>query len=74
MSGKGLYNQTVVVSSDDTFHVRFPNIFVDYPLGSMRVGNKLWTNWSKAPLRLWQTQLNFLCGVHRVVAGLVPSI
>ena len=25
----------------------------------MCVGVKLWTNWNKAPLRLWQTQLNF---------------
>ena len=44
---------------NDTFPERFPNIFVDYPLGQMRVGDKLWTNWNKAPLRLWQTQLNF---------------
>ena len=43
----------------DTFPARFPNIFVDYPLGQMRVGDKLWTNWNKAPLRLWQTQFNF---------------
>ena len=43
----------------DTFPVRFPNIFVDYPLGQMRVGDKFWTNWNKAPLRLWQTQLNY---------------
>ena len=43
----------------DTFPARFPNIFVDYPLGQMRVGDKLWTNWNKAPMRLWQTQLNF---------------
>ena len=41
------------------FPARFPNIFVDYPLGQMRVGDKLWTNWNKAPLKLWQTQLNF---------------
>ena len=54
-----LYNQTIVVSSDDIFHARFPNIFVDYPLESMRVGDNWWTNWNKAPLRLWQTQLNF---------------
>ena len=33
--------------------------FVDYPLGQMRVGDKLWTNWNKALLKLWQTQLNF---------------
>ena len=51
--------KTIVVSRDDTFHARFPNIFVDYSLGEMRVGDKLWTNWNKAPLRLWQTQLNF---------------
>ena len=44
---------------NDTFPARFPNIFVNYLLGQMRVGDKLWTNWNKAPMRLWQTQLNF---------------
>ena len=39
--------------------MRFPNIFLDYPLGQMRVGDKLWMHWNKAPMRLWQTQLNF---------------
>ena len=39
--------------------MRFPNIFVDYPLGQIRVGDTLWMNWNKAPMRLWQTQLNF---------------
>ena len=42
-----------------TFPARFPNIFVDYLLGQMCVGDKLWTNWNKAPMRLWQTPLNF---------------
>ena len=57
----------------DTFPVRFLNIFVDYPLGQMRVGDKLWMNWNKAPMRLWQIQLNFAvwytssaCGVSSV--------
>ena len=59
LSGKDLYKQTIVISKDDTFPARFPNIFVDYPLGQMRVGDKLWTNWNKAPMCLWQTQLNF---------------
>ena len=62
LSGKDLYKQTIVVSAgshDDTFLARFPNIFVDYPLGQMRVGDKLWKNWNKAPLKLWQTQLNY---------------
>ena len=76
LSGKDLYKQTIVVSAgthDDTFPARFPNIFVDYPLGQMRVGDKLWTNWNKALLKLWQTQLNFAvrcassaCGVSSV--------
>ena len=61
LSGKDLYKQTIVVSArtHDTFPARFLNIFVDYPLGQMRVGDKLWTNWNIAPMRLWQTQLNF---------------
>ena len=53
LSCKDLYRQTIVVSArshDDIFPVRFPNILVDYPLGQMRVGDKLWTNWNKAPM------------------------
>ena len=64
-TGKDLYKQTIVVSAvihdgvPLTFLARFPNIFVDYPLGQMHVADKLWTNWNKAPMCLWQTQLNF---------------
>ena len=43
LSGKDLYKQTIVVSAGAhndgvplTFPARFPNIFVDYPLGQMR--------------------------------------
>ena len=73
LSGKDLYKQTIVVSSKNTFPVRFPNIFVDYSLGQIHVGDKLWMHWNKAPMRLWQTQLNFgvwctssACGVSSV--------
>ena len=61
LSGKDLYKQTIVISTGthDTFPVRFPNMFVDYPLGQMCVGDKLWMNWNKAALKLWQTQLNY---------------
>ena len=79
LSGKDLYKQTVVICKNDTFPARFPNIFVDYPLGQRRVGDKLWTNWNKAPLKLWQSQLNFAvfcassaCGVsseHLTLSG-----
>ena len=76
LSGKDLYKQMIVMSAgthDDTFPTRFPNIFVDYLLGSMKVSDKLWTDWNKTPLKLWQTQLNFVvwctssaCGVSSV--------
>ena len=67
LSGKDLYKQTIVISikgndtfsGDDAFPASFLNIFVDYPLGEMKTGNKSWMDWNKAPLRLWQTQLNF---------------
>ena len=61
LSGKDLYKQTIVVTArtHDTFPARFPNIFVDYSLGQMHVGDKLWMNWNKAPMHLWQMQLNF---------------
>ena len=49
----------IVINAWDTFPPRFSNIFVDYLLGEMKVGDKLWTNWNKAPLKLLQTQLNF---------------
>ena len=41
LSGKDLSKQTLVVSFKDTFPTRFPNIFVDYSLGQMKVGDKL---------------------------------
>ena len=59
LSGKDLHTQKIVVSARDTSPVRFSNIFINYPLGEMKVGDKLWTNWNKAPMRLWQSQLNF---------------
>ena len=61
LSGKDLYKQMIVISTrgNDTFPVRFPNIFVDYPLGEIKTTDKKWENWNKSPLKLWQTQLNF---------------
>ena len=71
LSGKDLYKQTIVMSArtHDTFPARFPNIFVDYPLGQMCVWDKLWTNRNKAPMRLWQTQLNFAVWCASSVCG-----
>ena len=70
LSGKDLYKQTIVVSALEndgvpqaqrafTFPVKFQNIFVDYLLGQMHIGDILRTNWNKASMCLWQIQLNF---------------
>ena len=42
LSGKNLYKQTIIISinGNDTFPASFPNIFVDYPLREMRIGDK----------------------------------
>ena len=63
LSGKDLYKQTIVMSTmeNDTFPVRFPNIFVDYPPGQMHVGDKLWTNWNKAPYVIMANTVKFRC-------------
>ena len=73
LSSKDLYKQMIVVSSKDTFPTRYQNIFVDYPLGQMHVGDKLWTNWNKAPLKLWQTQLNFAVWCTLGTCGVSPA-
>ena len=73
LSGKDLYKQMIVVSARG-FPASFPNIFIDYPLGSMKIGDKLWTNWSKAPLKLWQMQLNFAVWCASSACGSVLSI
>ena len=75
LSGKDLYKQTTIVSAMEnyTFPVRFQNIFVDYLLGQMRVGDKLWTNWNKAPMQLWQTQLNFAVWCASSACGVISA-
>ena len=75
LSDKDLYKQMIVVSvsGNDTFPASFPNIFINYPLGEMKIGNKSWTNWNKAPLRLWQTQLNFVVWCASSACGVSPE-
>ena len=67
LSGKDLYKLTIVVSAraHDTFPARFPNIFVDYLLGQMRVGDKLWMHWNKAPTQIMANTVEF-CSVVRI--------
>ena len=41
LPAKDLDKQMIVISSKDTFPAKFPDIFVDYLLGQMHVGDKL---------------------------------
>ena len=74
MSAKDLYIQNFTVSEhdnhNDSFQVKFPNVFMNYPLGAVRVEDKKVIDWDHYRFSLWQTQLNFIvfcassaCGV-----------
>ena len=63
MSTKDLYIQNITVaeydSHSDSFQVRFPNFFTNYPLGAVKVEDQRFIDWDHYKFTLWQTQLNF---------------
>ena len=62
MSAKDLYIQNITVAEhdghSDSFEV-FPNVFMSYPHGAVRVEDKRCKDWDHYKLTLWQSQLNF---------------
>ena len=69
LKAKDLYKQTIVVSDDDdkSFHVTFPNIFVQYLF-------KKTVNWHDNPFKFWQTQLNFAIFCASTACGVSSEI
>ena len=75
ITSKDLYIQNVTVAEhdgghSDSFQVKFPNIFTNYPLGSVRVEDQKFKDWDHYKFTIWQSQLNFVvfcassaCGV-----------
>ena len=63
ISAKDLYIQNITVveheGHSDSFQVKFPNVFTNYPLGAMRVEDQRFKDWDHYKLTLWQSQLNF---------------
>ena len=64
LSAKDLYIQNITVaehddSHGDSFQVKFPNVFTNYPLGAVRVEDQRFKDWDHHKFTLWQTQLNF---------------
>ena len=64
ISAKDLYIQNVTVAEhdgghSDSFQVKFPNVFTDYPLGAVRVEDQKFKDWDHYKFTIWQSQLNF---------------
>ena len=66
--------QNITVSEhdghSDSFQVKFPNAFTNYPLGAVRVEDQRFKDWDHYKFTIWQSQLNFVvfcassaCGV-----------
>ena len=73
-TAKDLYIQNITVSEhdghSDSFQVKFPNVFMNYPLGAVRVEDQMFKDWDHYKFTIWQSQLNFVvfcassaCGV-----------
>ena len=63
MSAKDLYIQNTTVaeygSYSNSFQVKFPKVFTNYPLGAVRVEDRKFKDWDHYKFTLWQMQLNF---------------
>ena len=59
ISAEDLYIQNITVSEHDSFQVKFPNIFTNYPLGAVRVEDQIFIDWDHYNLLYGKTQLNF---------------
>ena len=64
ITAKDLYIQNITVAEhngnhSDSFQVKFPNVFTNYPLGAVRVEDQRLKDWDHYKFTLWQSQLNF---------------
>ena len=63
ITAKDLYIQNIIVAEhdghSDSFQVKFPNVFTNYPLGAVRVEDQRFKDWDHYKFTIWQSQLNF---------------
>ena len=56
--------QNVTVSEHNnhsySFQVKFPNVFMNYTLGAVRIEDQKFKDWDNYKFTMWQTQLNFV--------------
>ena len=64
ITAKDLYIQNITVAEhdghSDSFQVKFPNVFMNYPLGAVRVEDQKFKDWDHYKFTIWQSQLNFV--------------
>ena len=63
ISAKDLYIQNITVAEhdghSDSFQVKFPSVFANYPLSTVRVEDQRFKDFDHYKFTLWQLQLNF---------------
>ena len=63
IGSKDLYIQNITVSEHDkhseSFQIKFPNVFTNNLLGSVRVEDQKFKDWDHYKFSIWQSQLNF---------------
>ena len=64
ITAENLYIQNVTVAEhdgghSDSFQVKFPNVFTNYPLGAVRIEDQKFKDWDHYKFTIWQSQLNF---------------
>ena len=63
ITAKDLYIQNITVAEhdkhSDSFQVKFPSVFTNYPLGAVRVEDQKFKDWDHYKFTIWQSQLNF---------------
>ena len=63
ITAENLYIQNITVAEhkghSDSFQVKFPNVFTNYPLGAVRGEDQRFKDWDHYKFNIWQSQLNF---------------
>ena len=78
ITAKDLYIHNITVAEhdgySDSFQVKFPNVFTNYPLGAVRVEDQRFKDWDHYKFNIWQSQLNFVVFCASSACGVLPRV
>ena len=73
ITAKDLYIQNITVAEhdgySDSFQVKFPNVFTNYPLGAVRDEDQRFKDWDHYKFTICQSQLNFVVSCASSACG-----